>query len=373
MTRERILVVDDMPSMLRTVRRILEPKYEVATAHSLEDALVAANEIEPDLAILDVHMRKTSGFEILERLREDGIDCDIIFMTGAIAEIDAHIIRSIREQAFYLIRKPFDRELLLTIVQRCLELRRLSADNARHVSRLERNLAAARSFQQSMLPGEFFRAGDVSVAARYRPYERLGGDFYDFASSRRSGITVLAADVSGHGVAAAMLTAVVKSAFHDAHVDDYNPYSVVRRISSGIRAFEPDHYVTLFCARIDAERNSFEYVNAGHPPGLLRRTGGGCSKLPATGLIVSSAFPDAAWELVRLETGRSGRLLVYTDGITEARNGGEDFGEGRLVELFESREGSDSVFLDRILAAVDEFTAGRPAEDDKTLLSASWK
>lgn len=373
MTRERILVVDDMPSMLRTVRRILDRKFEVVTALSLEDALDSARKLEPDLAILDIHMHKTSGFEILGRLREIGLDCDVIFMTGAIAEIDAHIIRSVREKAFYLIRKPFDRELLITIVERCLELRRLSRENAGYVSRLERHLAAARSFQQSMLPGETFQAENVSVAARYRPYERLGGDFFDFAAGRRGAVTVMAADVSGHGVSASMLTAVVKSAFHDAHVDDYDPASVVRRISNGIRSFEPEHFVTLFCARIDVSRNILEYVNAGHPSALLRLPGNGCKKLPATGLIVSPAFPDADWELMRLETGKAGRLLLYTDGITEARNGGDFFGEERLMDLFESSGGSDGEFLDRILESVDDFTAGRPPEDDTTLLSASWE
>ena len=78
---------------------------------------------------------------------------------------------------------------------------------------------------------------------------------------------ILVADVSGHGASAAMLTGIVKSAFHSASSDNYEPASVVERVANGIRAFGHHHFITLICARV--RNGSLDFVNAGHPPGIL--------------------------------------------------------------------------------------------------------
>ena len=127
MTRQRILVVDNEAAMLHTIERILAQRYQVTTALSAGEALTVTEGLGPELAILDIRMPKMDGFKLLGRLREIKPDLDVIFMTGIIHELDAQLIRSIREKAFYFVQKPFDREVLLTLVERCLELRRLAA------------------------------------------------------------------------------------------------------------------------------------------------------------------------------------------------------------------------------------------------------
>jgi len=176
MSTERILVVDDEPGMLRGVARVLASDYVVETSDDPRAALELARELRPALAILDVRMPAMDGFELMGKLREVVPDIDIIFMTGAVHELDAQLIRAIRERAFYFIQKPFDREVLLTLVERCLVLRRLSAENARHVARLEGELAEARRFQRGLMPGAAARSERVRRSARCPPCDELGGD-----------------------------------------------------------------------------------------------------------------------------------------------------------------------------------------------------
>src|SRR3974377_2216290 len=121
----RILVVDDDSGVLRSVERVLSHDYQVACTRSPEEAALFAKQFEPDLAILDIRMPEMDGFELMSRLKESRRDLDIILMTGSIHEPDAQLVRAIREKAFYFLQKPFDREVLLTLVARCLELRRL--------------------------------------------------------------------------------------------------------------------------------------------------------------------------------------------------------------------------------------------------------
>lgn len=368
MSGERILVVDDEAGMLHGVKRVLSPRYLVKTTHTPVNALEIAPGFRPDLAILDVRMPEIDGFQLMTRLREIVPGIDVIFMTGAVHELDAQLIRALRQRAFYFIQKPFDREVLLTLVERCLELRRLSAENVAHISRLEAELNAARLFQRGMMPAEDELFGKLRVTARYRPCEALGGDFYDHVDAGNGRVSVLLCDVSGHGVSAAMLTAVVKSAFHDAHTEDYEPGAIVRRVARAIRPFRDDSFVTLLCARADPG-GVVEYVNAGHPPAFVWGPDRDRQELTLTGPLVSPAFADLGWEQARCELTVGDRLLVYTDGLIEARRGDDFYGSKRLFDVAAQCRLEGLSFLDQVFLSVDEFTRGAPPDDDRTLLA----
>ena len=268
---------------------------------------------DPDLALVDVRLPGMTGFDLMDRLRDVYPGLDVILMTGSVSETDATHVEAILRKAFYFIQKPFDRRVLLTLVERCLELRRLEADNRRHVARLEGELAEARAFQQGLLPPEQARLGKVVVAARSIASAELGGDFFDYADAGAGRVALLVSDVAGHGASAAMLTGIVKSAFDASHAEDYAPLATVRRVVEGLRGFEPRRFVTLFCARIDPERNLLEWVNAGHPAGILWGPNGrrACSSRPDSssrrsspiGPGVPPAFP-------------SGRAIIFSSTPT---------------------------------------------------------
>lgn len=369
---ERILVVDDEPAMLRTVERVLAAQYGVSSARTEAEALAALGAAPHDLAIVDLRMPEHDGFDVAAALREIAPDLDVIFMTGVVHELDQQLVRALREKAFYFIQKPFEREVLLALVNRCLELRRLETENRAYVAQLEGQLAEARAFQQSMLPPRRARLGELELAAHYAPSEHVSGDLFDYVRASDGGASVLVADVSGHGVSAAMLTGVVKAAFHDAHDEGDGPLGVVERIASGLRPFDAARFVTAFCAAIDARSQRLVYVNAGHPAPLLRDASGARRQLSLTGAMISPAFPDMTWEERAVPFGPGARLLAYTDGITEARGDDGAFGVERLRALVDATDARGAALLDAVVGAVNRFCGGRPADDDRTLLTVSW-
>lgn len=231
-------------------------------------------------------------------------------------------------------------------------------------------LAAARAFQQSLLPAETGRVGGLSLAVRYIPSAELGGDFYDYAAAGPTEATLLIADAAGHGISAAMLTGVVKATFDASRVDRYEPRAIVRRIAEGLRGFESQRFVTAACLRIDSTRGVLEYVNAGHPAGAVWSASRGLVRLESTGTLICSAFPDAAWDQATMAVSAGTHVLLFTDGISERPASGEMFGEQRIVDECLRRPDGGAALLDAILEAVTRFSAGCAATDDQTLLTA---
>jgi sigma-B regulation protein RsbU (phosphoserine phosphatase) len=374
-TAARILVVDDEARMLRTVERVLAPLYEVSAALSPGAALDALPAFHPDLAILDLRMPEMDGFELLAALKRARPDLDVILMTASVDDLDAELVRALRAGAFYFIQKPFDREVLRALVARCLALRRATEANRLHLRQLEEELAAARVFQQSLLPPPAARLGELTVAARSLSSAALGGDLYDYAPAGPGRAALLVADVTGHGVAAAMLTGIVKSAFAAARSAEYAPVAVVTQIASALRPFSHERFVTAIAVRVSLDPPRLEYVNAGHPPGIVAGEGSPPRLLESTGALISPALRGLTWQAETVPFGRGDRVLLVTDGITEAAGDKGYLGLEPVIERMAERvpaaEAADlGWLLDDVLALADAFTGGRPADDDRTLLAA---
>jgi serine phosphatase RsbU (regulator of sigma subunit) len=369
----RILVVDDEPGMVRAVERVLGGMHHVIGSRSSEGALALAAEFNPDLVILDIRMPELDGFELMVRLKTERPDVDIILMTGSLDDLDQKLIRAIRGRAFYFIQKPFDREVLQTLVERCLELRWRREENRRHVHRLERELGEARAFQQGLLPVADMVIDRLAISSRYVSCSELGGDLCDYVSIGPGKVALLVADVMGHGVSAAMLTGVVKSAFRASNADGYEPIAVVRRLWSNMGAFGPERFVTLIAAVVSMDEGRLHYVNAGHPAGLLFAENRELGRLASTGPIVSPAFRGSAWDERSVPIGPGDFLLLYTDGVSDALAGDEDLGEEAILSLAQQHAGNRGTLpmLDAILGRVRERFGGRPQPDDLTLLSAT--
>jgi sigma-B regulation protein RsbU (phosphoserine phosphatase) len=292
-------------------------------------------------------------------------------MTGSVDELDEKLVRAIRSPAFYFIQKPFDRDVLRTLVERCIELRRRREDHRQNVKRLETELAEARAFQQSLLPERERMVNRVAVSCRYAPCSALGGDLYDYASTAAGETAFLIADVSGHGVSAAMLTGIVKSAFHASHVDGFDPAAVVQRVSMGLGAFSPDRFVTLVAARVSPDQRSLRYVNAGHPPILLWGSRREPSWLGSTGPLVSPVLSGTTWDAEAVAMNGGDHVLLYTDGVWETLADADGRAEKRFTSAIDRVPEGGGPLLDAILGDVHNEQDGRPQEDDLTLLTAT--
>jgi sigma-B regulation protein RsbU (phosphoserine phosphatase) len=364
----RILVVDDEVGMVRAVERVLGGTHTVLGSQSSAKAVAVAAQFKPHLVILDIRMPELDGFELMTRLKADHPDVEIILMTGSLDDLDQKLIRAIRGRAFYFIQKPFDREVLQALVDRCLELRWRREENRRHVTRLESELAEARTFQRGLLPPADVVSDHLAISCRYVPCTELGGDLYDYVSIEPGRTAFIIADVVGHGVSAAMLTGIVKSAFRASDDDDYEPAAVVQRVCRGLVPFRADRFVTLIAALLDGDHLS--YVNAGHPSGLVWGEDREIERLTTTGPLVSPAFPDWTWERRTVSVPAAGRILLYTDGVSDAVSGEHDLGDEQIVAAIERHREGGAPLVDGILADIKARFGGRPQPDDLTLLTA---
>ena len=366
----RILVVDDEPGMVRAVARVLGGAHRVAGCHSSREAVALAAEFKPDVCLLDVRMPELDGFELMARLKADHPGIDIIMMTGSLDDLDQKLIRAIRGRAFYFIQKPFDREVLQTLVDRCLELRWRRRENQRHVERLEQELREARAFQQSLLPAPEMATERFAISSRCISCSELGGDLCDYVTIGPGRVALLIADVMGHGVSAAMLTGVVKSAFRSSERDGYEPAAVVRRVQGNLAAFGPERFVTVIAAVMSADEERLVYVNAGHPPGLIWGEARGSRWLTGTGPLISPAFPASTWHEATLPMGQGDRLLLYTDGVSEPLAGDDDVGEQAMLAAARQHAHSGPALLDSLLKSVQGRLGTGMHADDLTLLTA---
>lgn len=371
MRAARILVVDDEPGMIRAVERVLGKEHHVVGTRLSRDALAVASDYHPELAIVDIRMPDLDGFELMAQLKARFPTLDVILMTGSVDDLDEKLVRAIRSPAFYFIQKPFDREVLRTLVERCVELRWRREDHQQNMKRLETEMAAARAFQQSLLQDREAIVNRVAVCCRYTPCSALGGDLYDYAGASTGRTALLIADVSGHGVSAAMLTGVVKSAFHASHVDGFEPLAVVQRVSTGLAAFSADRFVTLVSVLISPDERQLRYVNAGHPPIALWGSRRELLWLGSTGPLISPALTSSTWDAPVVPMKEGDHLLLYTDGVSETLADADGRVEQRFTSAINRAPEGGAPLLDSILAEVHDELTGRSQPDDLTLVTAS--
>lgn len=364
MSGGRVLVVDDEPGLLRAAERILGAEHVVATASLPSQALAKFESARPDIIVCDIRMPEMDGFELVRRLRAIDDGFDVIFMTGASTEPDATLVRALREQAFFFVQKPFDRQVLLTLVDRCLERRRLLHAERLHAIRLQRELEDARVVQRALLPKPDADIGRFTVAARLLSSQELGGDLYDYAPVD-DGLAFILADVCGHGASAALLTTVVKTCFRAACAERFDPATVMDRLLEGVRHFGNRTFVTAFCGHIGANR--LRYTNAGHPDAILR-CGGSLRAIQPNAPIVSGVFSPGDWHCESIEWTSDALLVICSDGFAEIPRRSLGDLTRELLEVT-GAGGSPARVVDEMLGRAEARLEGSQAPDDVTIMA----
>ena len=244
----------------------------------------------------------------------------------------------------------------------------LSIDTARLYSR-EHEVASI--LQRSILPGALPEFDEVEAGSVYAPAggdAEIGGDYYDLFRSPDGGIVFAIADVCGKGVVAATKTSMIKYSVRSLAAAGLSPARIVGEINRMVtEADDPSDIVTLWVGRFDPERAVLTWASGGHPAGLLQQADDGeCTSLSATGPLLG-ALSDVVYGEQTVAMGPGDTVLLYTDGVTEARSGTEFFGEKRVHAALRVGGSADAV-AQRLLVSVRRFVRTELRDDVAVLV-----
>lgn len=269
-----------------------------------------------------------------------------------------------------------DKELLSSsaeVFALLIENARLNA-RALEQEKVRRDLALAAEVQKRLLPRHPPRHRGATLAAHTLPARTIGGDYYDFLELSHERLGIAVADVSGKGIAAALLMSVVQASLRLISAGGDMPLSALaaRMNAQLYQSTGTNKYATFFYAQLDSTGRRLRYVNAGHnAPYLVHRTGAGVnvSELSAGGTVLG-LFPETEYESAEIDLNPGDLFVAFTDGVPEALNAaGEEFGEERIKSLLRDSLGCDA---DVVTATLSEtmrlWMAGTEQHDDLTIV-----
>jgi sigma-B regulation protein RsbU (phosphoserine phosphatase) len=251
----------------------------------------------------------------------------------------------------------------------------MSAELKRAYQALDREMKSVGQIQRSLLPSRLPTIPTLDLAAYYQPSHRAGGDYYDFfpLPSGRWGIII--ADVSGHGTPAAVLMAVAHCLAHTQPGPPMRPAEVLDYLNHHLTTLytsRNEKFITAFYGIYDPSDRTLTYACAGHnPPRLKRCQDGSLLALDGADGLPLGIMSDEAYNESVQQLQAGDQIIFYTDGITDANNpAGAMYGTDRLDRELENCSLQASALLDTVLRSVEEFTDGRPADDDRTMIVA---
>jgi phosphoserine phosphatase RsbU/P len=212
---------------------------------------------------------------------------------------------------------------------------RRALDRDQQLNSIQQELEVARRIQLSILPAAFAASEHFTVAARFVPMTSVAGDFYEFIYTGNGTAGLMIADVSGHGVPAALIASMMKVAISSQRHQATNPERLLAGVNEALCGNTQNQFVTAAYVHLDASCGEFCYAAAGHPPMLLLRDEQ-VIRIEENGLVLA-LLSSAAYASTKQPLLRGDRLLLYTDGIIEAANaGGEEFGYERVGNLLQT-------------------------------------
>jgi sigma-B regulation protein RsbU (phosphoserine phosphatase) len=346
----KVLLVDDQPDVLEALRLLLKGNgYSAQTALSPEHALAAAATGDHDLVVIDMNYARdtTSGSEglaLLDVLRARHPTVPVVVMT-AWSTIDL-AVEAMRRGASDFITKPWENDRVLEV------LAKQAGKN--------QELSVARRVQRRLLPSSSAVVPGMKYECVFRPSGEVGGDLCDVFTTGPASSAFLLGDVSGKGTGAAILMANLHAIIRSNRHLAATPSDLISR-ANGLffQSTSPEHYATLFFGSYDADRRILSWVNCGHPPAVLLRANGSFERLDATGLVLG-AFENAAFDERRVNVNPGDRLVIFSDGVSEAREDEDDSWVAECVRLLGR---ADSKALAESLAM-----AASMSTDDVTVL-----
>ncbi|MDP6438643.1 MAG: fused response regulator/phosphatase [Candidatus Brocadiia bacterium] len=405
--RKHILVLDRKPDDLGRLHRYLDQNgYAIVEAQDTPEAMPMLRAGEVDLLVLDASDPEIDGLALCEEVHGDAqtAGVPIIVVTDSKATEDG--MTALHCGADDFISRPLRMAPLLVRVRMLLRVKELNDGvlarneqlkqvNAqlKHVNvergrvnrelanrnrELEQGMDMAQRLQEVLLPQQYPKLKNVVFSHLYRPADIVGGDLFQITNVGEDRAALFVSDVSGHGIRAALVTAIVKTVFQHVYLEDKNIAQVLSDMNSRFRnvlgPLSAQMFTTGLFLMVDGPQRRLWVSSAGHPPPLLiRKDDMSCTPLmgadqvgPALGFFHSPAYPIVECDLMPGDI-----VLGFTDGLYEVVNeAGEMFGMERLEELIAANARMiPRDLIQRIVAETDEFRGSRERRDDVCIVT----
>src|SRR6266581_4095171 len=375
-----ILIVDDDSTSRKILAHLLVAAgYKCRECEDGTRALQTIQERQPALLLLDFDMPGLNGAEVLKRLRSDNdpavAQIPTIMLTAHGSEESE--VRCLQAGADDFATKPINTAVLRARIETQLRLRSMRRQLERQNDELEnwrrdheRDLAAARLTQQSLIPQKPPTLPGWEVAICYHPVIQVGGDIYGWLRMKDGRILFWIADGTGHGAAAALLTTLAKLLFHHGNDEQDTPASVMKAVNHDFRSiFGSSSFMTAMCVAVDPATGSASVVGAGHPPLLVSRHNGKTESVrsiaPPLGLIEQSEFSETP---INLEPGDA--FLLYTDGLFSwTKDERHRSTPQQLEKMLDHSAPTAEALLKEVLAYAAPDNSVKTSPDDMTVLA----
>jgi serine phosphatase RsbU (regulator of sigma subunit) len=364
--RQRIVVIDDNENDLQVTKRLLDRRgYDAVPASSGEEGLRLARQILPDAIIVDYRMPGMDGFEVTRRIKADPElqTIPVLMLTGS--DSAQHVVEGLGAGAEDFVTKGSDIEIVVARLRALLRMKAYQDQLRRMNQQMTRDLQIARRVQEALVPQRAFASPRIEIRSAYIPSEVLSGDFYDYFTVDDF-MYLFVADVSGHGLPAAILVSLLKSYIHTEAANDRSLSEFMARLNDFLFSVSlPTQFATAALFRVDAGRE-LVYSNAAHPPFLLHQRHSGKTILLEQPSNLLGAMPNMAFEEHSITVAPGDTLFVYTDGLTDRVNGsGEFYSIDRVAAVLDGAHGADlGTVYDSIYADVSNFAATEEFKDD---------
>lgn len=369
----RTLIADDQPDVRAALRLLLKGAgYLTEAADSPAAVLDAIKQQKFDLVLMDLNYARDTtsgkeGLDLISRIQALDNDLPIVVMT-AWATVDL-AVETMRLGVRDFVQKPWENSRLLRKLRTQIEqgqMRRRVHDRE-HQFRLELN--EAREIQRGLMPRRMPNLNGFSLASAWQPAHDVSGDYLAAFKFSESHAALCVADVAGKGLPAALLMSNMQAALKSFASETISPSELCEKLNRLMCGNTPlRKFVSCFYGDLDVSSRTMTFTNAGHNPPFLMRSNGECVRLDVGGCVIG-AFADSKFTQREIKFDEGDKLLLFTDGVTEARNAlGEEFGEERLQECLRSHRGRNAAELRTIiLTEVKEFCADN-FDDDAALM-----
>ena len=376
--RKKILIADDDTLTRMFLSGLLSAQgYETVELGSGWEVVNYLSDDTCDLILLDVLMDEMDGFVTCKHVVEHGSGIPVIIVTSLTE--GAKIKEGFEAGAIDYVKKPIDKIELISRIENALRIKQAEQELGKLYDNLSEQLHVASRVQNYMLPGEIVVNDNLIFSSNYVPCQHVGGDLFDIIHLDDGRDFVYVADISGHGVQAALLMSAVKSVIHLAAEEfdfDDNVHEFMNRLNSILcESLFFKNYMTILAGVIDLKRGRFDYFNAGHPPLVGVDLKNGCVyKCNSRGSVplgwskkicyekCDSGCQDLDSEIV---------YMLYTDGIIECLDGqSSTLGvDGFINVLLSMKDESDSLLLPQRLVSTIRSRGYDMSKDDSTLFS----